>query len=158
MWPNNEGGMVGIRVRSVGDGLAGLMFIAFGLAAILIGRDYPIGSAMRMGPGYFPTVLGGLLTVLGLGVLVRSLAGSAAPPPSFSLKPLALVLASVLAFALTVERLGLVAAVVLVVGISALASEEFRWREMLAVALIMAALAVGLFAKGLGLPFRLTPF
>jgi len=158
MCPNNKGGMVGTRVRSVADFLAGLMFVAFGAAAIIIGRDYPIGSAMRMGPGYFPTVLGGLLAVVGLGVLVRSLAGSAAPPPSFSLKPLALVLAAVLAFALTVERLGIVAAVVLVVGVSALASEAFRWREVLLVAVIMVALAIGLFTKSLGLPFRLTPF
>ena len=146
------------RVRSVADFLAGLMFVAFGAAAIFIGRDYPMGSAMRMGPGYFPTILGALLAVLGVAVLVRSLAGTPTPAPSFSSKPLALVLASVAAFALTVERLGVIAAVVFVVVISAVASEEFRWREALAVALIMAALAVGLFAKGLGLPFRLAPF
>jgi hypothetical protein len=149
---------VGTRIRSVADFLAGLMFVAFGAAAIIIGRDYPVGSAMRMGPGYFPRLLGGFLAVLGVGILVRSLAGSATPAPSFSLKPLTLVLASVIAFALTVERLGIVAAVVLVVAISALGSDDFRWREVLGVALIMAALAVGLFTKGLGLPFRLTPF
>src|SRR4029453_15677805 len=113
--------MVSTRVRSVADFLAGLMFVAFGAAAIIIGRDYPMGSAMRMGPGYFPRILGALLGVLGVGILVPSLAGSRAPAPSFSLKPLALILASVIAFALSVERLGIVAAVVLVVGISALA-------------------------------------
>jgi hypothetical protein len=113
---------------------------------------------MRMGPGYFPTILGALLALLGLAVLVRSLAGSATPRPSFSLKSLALILASVAAFALSVERLGIVAAVVLVVLVSALASERFRWREVLPLALIMVVLAVGLFTKGLGLPFRLVPF
>ena len=56
------------------------------------------------------------------------------------------------------ERLGVIAAVVLVVLVSALASERFRWREVLPLALVMVALAVGLFTKGLGLPFRLTPF
>lgn len=149
---------MGTRVRSVTDLLAGLMFLGFGAAAIFIGRDYPMGSAMRMGPGYFPTILGGLLAVLGVAVLARALLGAPAPPPSFSLKPLTLVLASVAAFALSVERLGIIAAVVLVVLVSALASERFRWREVLPLALIMAALAVGLFTKGLGLPFRLAPF
>jgi putative tricarboxylic transport membrane protein len=134
------------------------MFIGFGAAAIVIGRHYPMGSAMRMGPGYFPLILGGLLALLGAAVLVRSLAGTAVAPPSFSFKPLALILASVAAFALTVERLGIIGAVVLVVLISALASERFRWQEVLPLALIMVALAVGLFTKGLGLPFPLTPF
>lgn len=149
---------MGARIRSVADFLAGLMFIGFGAAALIIGRDYPMGSAMRMGPGYFPSILGALLVLLGLAGLVRALRGSAAPPPSFSFKPLALILASVAAFALTVEVLGIIAAVALVVLVSALASEEFRWREVVPLALIMAALAVGLFTKGLGLPFRLAPF
>jgi hypothetical protein len=149
---------VGARIRSLADFLAGLMFLGFGAAALLIGRDYPMGSAMRMGPGYFPTILGSLLALLGVAILVRALAGSAASPPSFSLKPLALILAAVAAFALSVERLGIIAAVILVVLISAAASERFRWREVVPLAAIMGALAVGLFVKGLGLPFRLTPF
>jgi hypothetical protein len=158
MWPQQDGGDVGARVRSFADFLAGLMFLGFGAAAIIIGRDYPMGSAMRMGPGYFPAILGGLLALLGVAILVRALVGAKAPPPAFSVKPLALVLASVAAFALSVERLGIIAAAALVVVISAVASEDFRWREVLAVAVIMVALAVGLFTKGLGLPFRLTPF
>jgi hypothetical protein len=134
------------------------MFIGFGAAAFFIGRDYPMGSAMRMGPGYFPTILGSLLALLGLAILVRGAVGAATPPPSFSLKPLVLILAAVAAFALTVERLGIIAAVLLVVLVSALAGERFRWREVLPLALIMVALAVGLFTKGLGLPFQLAPF
>jgi hypothetical protein len=149
---------VSARIRSLGDGLAGLMFIGFGAAAVVIGRAYPMGSAMRMGPGYFPTIVGALLAVLGVAMLARSLAGTAVPAPSFSFKALGLILASVAAFALTVERLGIIAAVVLVVLISSLASERFRWREVLPLMVVMVALAVGLFTKGLGLPFRLMPF
>ena len=145
-------------IRSASDFLAGLMFIGFGVAAIVIGRAYPMGSAMRMGPGYFPMILGGLLTLLGLAVLARALAGTATAPPSFHLKPLILVLASVAAFALTVERLGIIVAVALVVLVSSLASERVRWQEVLPLTLVMVALAVGLFTMGLGLPFRLTPF
>jgi hypothetical protein len=158
MCPQQEGGDVGTRIRNVTDLLAGLMFIGFGAAAVVLGRDYPMGSAMRMGPGYFPTILGALLALLGLAMLVRGLLSRGGPPPIFALKPLALILAAVGLFALTVERLGIIAAVTLVVLVSALASQRFRWREVLPLALIMVGLAVGLFTKGLGLPFRLGPF
>lgn len=150
---------VSVKIRSLGDCLAGLMFVGFGTAAVVIGRDYPMGTAMRMGPGYFPTLLGVLLAILGAAVVLRSLLGSPAPAPSFSLKALGLILAAVAAFAFTVERLGIIAAVILLVLISSLASgERFRWVEVLAVAAVMVALAIGLFTKGLGLPFRLAPF
>jgi hypothetical protein len=149
---------VGARIRNVTDVLAGLMFIGFGAAAVVLGRDYPMGSAMRMGPGYFPTILGALLSLLGLAILLRGLVSRGGPPLTFAVKPLVLILTAVALFALLVERLGIIAAVAMVVLVSALASERFRWREVLPLALIMVALAVGLFTKGLGLPFRLGPF
>lgn len=149
---------MGAAIRNTTDLLAGLMFIGFGAAAIVLGRDYPMGSAMRMGPGYFPTVLGGLLVLLGVAILARGFLGRAVARPAFALRPLVLILAAVSLFALSVERLGIIAAVALVVLVSAAASERFRWREVLPLALIMIGLAVGLFTKGLGLPFRLGPF
>jgi hypothetical protein len=158
MRPQQEGEDVGARIRNLTDVLAGLMFVGFGAAALVLGRDYPMGSAMRMGPGYFPTILGGLLVLLGLAILVRGLLSTAVPPPACAPKPLALILTAVALFAVTVERLGLIAAVAVVVLVSASASERFRWREVLPLALIMVGLAVGLFTKGLGLPFRLGPF
>ena len=54
------------------DFWAGFMFIAFGAAFMIISRNYPMGSALRMGPAYFPTVLGGLMAILGAIVFVRS--------------------------------------------------------------------------------------
>ncbi len=54
------------------DFWAGLMFIAFGMGFMIVSRNYPMGSALRMGPAYFPTVLGGLMAVLGAIVLFRS--------------------------------------------------------------------------------------
>jgi len=66
---------VKLRIRSPKDFWAGLMFIAFGLfAAIWAYANYQMGSAVRMGPAYFPTVLGGLLAVLGLLVLLEAFA------------------------------------------------------------------------------------
>ena len=54
-----------VRIRSPRDLFAGALFVSFGLCAVLVGRDYPMGTALRMGAGYFPFVLGALLLLLG---------------------------------------------------------------------------------------------
>lgn len=145
------------RIRGSSDLLAGLLFIGFGAAAVYLAGGYPLGSAMRMGPGYFPTILGGLLTLLGTALLIRGLVlpGKATSP--FGLGPLFLVLLSVALFAWSVDRVGIVLAVVLVVLVSSMASGRFRWTEVLILAFLMAGLAVGLFTKALGLPFKILP-
>jgi len=149
-----------VRARILGstDLLSGLLFIGFGVAAVYFARGYPMGSAMRMGPAYFPTVLGGLLALLGAALLIRGLIMPGQPVRSFSVGPLFLVLLSVVLFAWSVDRLGIIVAVVLVVLVSSVASGRFRWTEVLPLALLMAGLAVALFAKALGLPFKVLPF
>ena len=62
-----------LKIRSKEDFYAGLMFIGFGVLAVVVARNYPMGSAMRMGPGYFPTYLGGLLVFMGSVITYRSL-------------------------------------------------------------------------------------
>jgi putative tricarboxylic transport membrane protein len=144
-------------VRGARDFFAGLLFLFFGALALYLALDYPMGSAMRMGPGYFPVILGGLLSVLGLLTLVRGLVQKSDPPRGFALASLLLVLGAVGLFALTVERFGIVVSVTLVVAVSSLASGRFRWLEVLALTVVMVALAVGLFTEGLGLPFKVLP-
>jgi Tripartite tricarboxylate transporter TctB family len=61
-----------MQIKNGKDFWAGLMYLAFGAAFMLVARNYAMGSALRMGPAYFPTVLGGILVVLGLTVFVRS--------------------------------------------------------------------------------------
>ena len=61
-----------MKIRNMKDFLAGLMFIAFGAAAAGLAQNYNMGTAARMGPGYFPTVLGGVLAVLGVIILMES--------------------------------------------------------------------------------------
>jgi hypothetical protein len=148
---------VGFGIRSRQDFLAGLLFVFIGAFALYLARDYPMGSAMRMGPGYFPTILGGMLVALGGGVLLRSLVLPGERLGAVALMPLLLVLASVALFAVTVERLGIVLSVVLVVFVSSAASGRFKWVEVTLLAVVMVALAVGLFTKGLGLPFKILP-
>lgn len=148
---------MGFGIRGRQDFLAGLLFVFFGAFALYLARNYPVGSAMRMGPGYFPTILGGMLVVLGTAVLVRGLIAPGEKLGRSALMPLVLVLASVALFAVTVERLGIVVSVVLVVFVSSLASGRFKWLEVTLLAAVMVALAVGLFTKGLGLPFKILP-
>ncbi|UCF74336.1 MAG: tripartite tricarboxylate transporter TctB family protein, partial [Betaproteobacteria bacterium] len=62
-----------LKIKSQEDFWAGIMFIGFGLVAIVVARDYPMGTAMRMGPGYFPTYLGVIMMVMGAIISIRSL-------------------------------------------------------------------------------------
>jgi len=146
-----------IRIRSSRDFYSGVIFVSFGLVAFLMARGYPLGSAVRMGPGYFPTVLGILLAGLGLVIVSRSLVLEGPGVTGFALRPLILVLAAVLAFGLLLEPAGLVVATVALVVIGCLAGAEFRWRDVAILCVILIALALGLFVYGLGLPLKVWP-
>jgi hypothetical protein len=147
-----------IQLRNPRDFFAGLIFLSFGVCALLAGRDYPMGTALRMGAGYFPLVLGGLLLILGGLITVKSLVVRGEPVEHVGLRPLILVLLAIGAFAIAVDSAGLVVATILMTLIGAAASPESRWRELILLTLALLALSVGVFAYGLGLPFKLLPF
>ena len=113
----------------------------FGAAAIFFAADYSIGSAAMMGPGYFPFALGALLAALGVTLLLRSVfwAKGVQAGPALHLKPLILVLSSVVLFGLILRPLGLLVSTTLLVVVSSMASHEFRWKE----ALLNAAVLIG---------------
>lgn len=144
-------------VRHPKDFVAGLLFIAFGVAAIVIGSYYPPGTAARMGPGYFPRLLGMLLVALGAIIALRGLKLSGKPIAFGSLKPIVIVLGSVVLFALLSPHIGLVLASIMLIVMSSAGSREFRWKEALASAIVLAAGAVLVFVKGLGLLFSIWP-
>jgi len=129
-----------------------IFFLALGCAAVALGRNHPMGTAMRMGPAYFPTMLGLFLALIGLAVVVRALVrpGPAVGPFAFW-KP-ALVLAATVLFGLLLRPLGLAGALILLVVVSASASERFRWTVALALAVGLAAGSSILFVRLLGLP------
>ena len=147
-----------VRIRSPRDFFAGAIFLLFGLGAVVVSRDYPMGTALHMGSGYLPFVLGALLLILGAVICIKSLVLAGDAIESIGLRPLLLVLLAIGAFAVSVEPIGLVAATVLMTVIGAAASPESRWREVVVLTLALLGMAVGVFAYGLGLPFTLLPF
>jgi len=138
--------------RNPKDFWTGLIYIFFGSSAILIARDYGMGTAVKMGPAYFPTILGGLLVGIGAISVVRSFIVSGAPIGAFAFKGLILVIVSVLVFGFIVRGAGLAVALPLLVIISALASMRFRWRPTLIMAAGLTIFCVLVFLKGLGIP------
>ncbi|HJU60497.1 MAG TPA: tripartite tricarboxylate transporter TctB family protein [Candidatus Binatia bacterium] len=139
-------------IRNAKDFWTGLIYIFFGLSAVLIARDYGMGTALRMGAGYFPTVLGGLLTLIGSIALVRSFVASGGPIGRLAFKALLLVVGSTLVFGLIVRGAGLAIALPLFVIMSAYASVHFRWGPTLALAAGLTLFCVLVFVKGLGVP------
>ena len=139
------------------DFYAGLLLIFFGLTTILIARSYPMGTMGRMGPGYFPTMLGGILTLLGLIIAGRALWSGGPAMRPWALRPLALVLGAVLAFAVLVNFLGLVVAVLSLIVISCLGGWEFHPREVAILCLVLVLLTVTIFVYGIGMTFKLWP-
>ena len=139
-------------MRNPKDFWSGLIYVFFGSSAILIAREYGMGTAVKMGPAYFPTILGGLLLIIGAASVIRSFIVSGVPVSAFAFKGLALVSVSVLVFGFIVRGAGLAVALPLLIVISALASAKFRWRPTLIMAAGLTVFCVLVFLKGLGIP------
>ena len=142
-----------IDLLSNKDFLAGLVLIGTGGAGIFFARDYPMGSALRMGPGYFPIVLGGIMVAFGIYVLVQGLITKEPVQGNWSLRALILLPVAMYVFGFLMEEAGFIPAMLALVIISAAAGEEFKWIEVLLMAFILTAASVGLFIYALGLPY-----
>ena len=140
-------------LRSPKDFWAGVLYSGFGGAALLIARDYGMGSASRMGPGYFPTVLGALLLVIGVASLLRGFLAKGEPLGAIAWKGMVLVSGATVAFGLLLRPLGLVAALLGLILISALASVKFKLAPKAIAAMVgLIVFCALVFVVGLGLP------
>jgi hypothetical protein len=222
MWQNGGATLLeeeAMHIKNGKDLWAGLMFVGAGLSFMLVSQNYPMGSALRMGPAYFPTMLGGLLAILGALVLIRAFVSKIehpikvlqfrlplliasfviglatyvasggviffgawatsftdnlfkdAPMAQFVLTGLALflfvgafgpramfvILLAVVIFGYALKPLGLVAAIVLLIVLSAVGGHDFRKKEVVILTIAMVLFGVLVFVKGLGLPFNLWP-
>jgi putative tricarboxylic transport membrane protein len=139
-------------IRHPKDFCSGLVFIAVGAGAVVLGRDYSLGTATKMGPGYFPTMLGMVLTLIGIAVAARSFLMDGEGLGRMAWKPLALVIGATVLFGVLLRGAGMAPALVVLVVGSGAASRMFRWTSALALAVGLAAFSVLIFVKALGLP------
>jgi putative tricarboxylic transport membrane protein len=145
------------------NALAGLMFIGVALLGLWLSRNYPIGTALRMGTGYVPRLLCWILLGLGAVIFLQGLyetvshKGAVARGPLTAWRPVLFVTMSLVTFALTLEPLGLVVSIFLLIGIGAIATRDLRPAETLAAALVLILLSWGIFILGLGLTIPVWP-
>jgi hypothetical protein len=147
-----------MRIRLTTDLLTGLFFIGIGLFAIIYGWNYPFGTAVRIGPGYFPKLVASGLLMLGLILVGRSLLlATENEEISVVFRPLLVVLAGTLAFGLLVERAGFVLAGFVLVFATRFADRDFRLAEVTLLAAVLVTFIALMFWLGLSLPLRPFP-
>ena len=138
--------------RALKDILAGSIFIAIGGAFALGALAYDIGTPLRMGPGYVPLVLGGILVALGGGIVVKGfIAGEGEEIGFVDVRAVVLVITALLFFGLTVRGLGVIGALFGTTLLAALARSRTSWIQALIIAAGVTALSVAIFIYALQL-------
>lgn len=147
-------------IKSKKDLYAGIMFIFLGGFFALWALNYPMGSAVRMGPAYFPTILGWMTAGLGVIIAMRGFTTPDEEPRKTQWKPLLLINGAAVVFGLLVDplKIGFVGAVVVSVIICAAGGYEFKWKEAIIEAIVLIVVCWAAFVWGLGLPFRMFPW
>jgi hypothetical protein len=135
------------------------LFAAFGLFFSGFGTRYTFGSAARMGSGYFPTVLGTILIILGAVIALGALSAEAETThvAKFGWRTILLVLGAVVLFGFLLNHAGLVIALAAVIMVSSYASHEFGWKASLVNTVVLIALCLAVFVYALSLQFPLWP-
>lgn len=143
------------KIKNPEDFWAGLLFIGFGILAIAISRDFPMGSAMRMGPGYFPTALGGIMALLGGIILLTSFKTTGEKIKPFAWRGMILLGVAFTIIGWGIDHIGFVPSMFGMIFCSALAGKEFRLLEVLIMSVVLIIGSIALFIYGLELPFPL---
>jgi hypothetical protein len=146
-----------MRTLITKDVLAGLLFMAFGAAGLWLGADYRMGTMSRMGPGYMPRVLCWSLVAVGVVVMLRGVFAGYEAIRSGRWRPIACITFGIIAFALLIDRMGLLAAGSVLVALGSLGGPEFKWREAVVLVVVLLAVCVGIFVWGLGLSITVLP-
>jgi hypothetical protein len=141
--------------KSRKDLIAGLIFIAFGIAFGATAWTYSLGTALRMGPGYFPLVLGGALALLGALITTGALKGGDEKLGPIPWRGVLLLTAAVLFFGFSVRRLGLVPALFVASFLAALSSTRTTIVAALVTAVALTVFCVLIFVEALGMPVPL---
>lgn len=148
-----------MTIRNQKDFWAGVMFVVIGVLFLFWSQAYQFGTASRMGPGYFPTVLGGLQIALGILVAWPAL-GRSSPivkVDSIGWRGLGIILGAVILYAVLLPRLGFVISLVVLIVVSAMGTREFRPVETLISTVVLGIVSYLVFVKGLELQFPVWP-
>ena len=146
-----------MRIKSGQDLLTGLLFVVVGAGALWIGADYPMGTAQRPGTGVLPYILSWFLIGTGGLLWLKALLVEGPDLTGWAWRPIIMITLATIAFALLIDRFGLVAAMLVSMTLAALGTPETRWREYAVFAVIMIVIAIAMFIKGLGMPIPIWP-
>lgn len=148
-----------MRIRNHRDFWSGVLFLVTGILFMVLSRQYTLGTAAKMGPGYFPTILGGLMALLGLLIVIPSLGGRGpvVRVARIDFKAIGLILLAVAVYAATLPKLGFIVALFLLILIASLASHEFKLRTTLLTSVVLLVFSWLVFVKGLELQFPFLP-
>jgi hypothetical protein len=141
-----------LRVKSPQDFAAGVVFILIGVAGVVFGWDLRLGTAARMGPGYFPILLSGLIIFIGLVVAGRSFSLDGPPIERIHARPVFFILGAILASGFLLNSIGLALTAIAVTLIAAYARREVDLKETILLGIGMAAFSVIVFVYALGQP------
>ena len=142
-------------LRKNKDFWAGMMLIGIGAGAMFISRDYRFGSALRMGPGFFPTILSGILIAFGVCIIAVGLRSGEKIQGNLSLRALVMLPLSLVLFGVLMQLAGFIPALAVLVFVSAASGREFKPMEVLLLTTVLTVASVALFIWGLGLPYPL---
>ncbi len=142
-------------VRNPKDVLSGLLFLVLAAVFAWQGSDLTVGTASRMGPGYFPLLLSGALAVLGLAVLINGLRFEGAAPSGIAWRAVIVLTLTILFFGFAMRPLGFIPTIAISVFASTLASTPFKLTTAITIAAIMTVFTWAVFILGLGLPLPL---
>jgi Tripartite tricarboxylate transporter TctB family len=146
-------------IKNPRDFWAGVMFLAVGASFAGVALTYKLGTAARMGPGFFPFFLGLILAVLGIAILISALRLKNAGPAvdKFHWKPVFWVLFPIVLFGIFLKMLGMILSGLIVVIVSSIASEEFKLKSVVLLAIGLVIFCSLAFVAGLKLPIPLCP-
>jgi hypothetical protein len=145
-----------IVIRAPREFWLGILYLVFGGAGAWFALKYPLGTAARMGPGYLPMLISGLLLLFGAISITRALRVKGEAIGGIAYRPMICVLLGVFSFAVLAERAGLIISIIVLALIAAAGSEKFRFEWKAAVGLAGFILfCVLVFVEGLGVPLPL---
>ena len=141
--------------RNNRDFFGGLFYIVMGTAGWWIARDYPFGSALRMGPGYFPTVLSWMMIAFGVAILLMGVKNNVKITGNWSIRALIVLPVATAVFGWMMEEVGFLPAMLVLIPLSAASGREFKLVEIVLLTIGLTIMCTGLFIYGLGLPYPL---